>query len=258
MFVYLFSLLFVTTPWSGVWEISAEKMEGGFNTYYLVIDDEDSAELYDHQWYPQAVMSSEFDETAITMGINFEGIVAPTRLEGQRDANQLNGTIIFSFPQYEIKSNFSANRASATPISLPADHIPATIEGRTVNIVQYLAANAPTQSFDEFVKFWHDDALPRYFVLMEPLLPKTKEEMEKTLKAVYESLEKLEMKANEQLASDSGNDIDYTVLIPAVEEREPITMEYYSERKKFQTGYKPCCGDKLFNLKKFRLVTVAP
>ena len=49
MFVYLFSLVLATSTWPGVWKITAEKMQGGTETYYLVIQDEESAELYDHQ-----------------------------------------------------------------------------------------------------------------------------------------------------------------------------------------------------------------
>ena len=258
MLVYLFSLLLATSTWSGVWEITAEKMQGGVNTYYLVIDDEESAELYDHEWYPQIVMSCDLDETTIKMGLQFEGVFVPTRLEGQLNDGRLNGTIIFNFPQYEIKGNFSAERVSAIPIPLPADYIPGTIEGRTVNIVKYLVEKAPKESFDEFLRFWHEDVVPRYFVLLESLLRKSGEETEKTLQKVFESLEKLEEKATERLESDSGTDADYTVLVPAAEDREPMTIEVYSGRKEWPPDYKPCCGNKLFNLKKFRLVTVAP
>ncbi len=258
MFVYLFTLLLATSTWPGVWEITAEKLEGGVKTYYLVIQDEDSAELYNHQWYPQVVKTFELDEDSVKMAINFEGVVVPTVLKGKLDGDQLKGTIIFSFPQYEIAGNFSAERASAVPIPLPADHIPGTIEDGTVNIVQYLADKAPKGSLDEFIKFWQDDVVPRYFVLMDPFLPKTDEAVERSLKVIYESLEKLEEKASEQLASDPGNDTDYTVLVPAAEDREPLTIEVYSERKEWPPDYKPCCGEKLFNLKKFRLVAVAP
>ncbi len=258
MFVYLFSLLLATSPWSGVWEITAEKMQGGVNTYYLVIQDEDSAELYDHQWYPQLVKSFEFDETSVKMSINFEGVVLPTRLEGQRDGDQLKGTIIFNYPQYEIKSTFTAGRATAKPIPVPGDSIPGIIEGQTINIVEYLVENAPTGSLDEFLRFWREDVAPRYFVFLEPFVPKTEEEMEKALKEVYKSLEDLEKKAAERLEGVSGTDADYTVLVPTAEDREPLTIEIYSERKKWPPYYKPCCGEKLFNIKKFRLVTVAP
>ena len=89
MFVYLFSLVLATSTWPGVWKITAEKMQGGNETYYLVIHDEESAELYDHQWYPQLVKSFELAETTIKMGMNFEGVVMPTVLEGQLDEDQL-------------------------------------------------------------------------------------------------------------------------------------------------------------------------
>jgi hypothetical protein len=258
MFVYLFSLVLATSTWPGVWKITAEKMQGGTETYYLVIQDEESAELYDHQWYPQLVKSFELAETTIKMGMNFEGVVMPTVLEGQLDGDQLKGIITFNFPQYEVGSEFSAERAIATPIPLPGDSIPGIIEGRTVNIVEYLSENAPTESFDVFLKFWREDVSPRYFVLMEPLLPGTEKELQKTLKVVYESIDKLEKRAGEALLSTSEPDTDYVVLVPALERREPLTVEIASERKKWPAGYSPCCGDRLFNIKKFRLVTVAP
>jgi hypothetical protein len=258
MFVYLFSLLLATSTWPGVWEITAEKMQGGNETYYLVIQDEGTAELYDYQWYPQLVKSVKLGEEKLELNINLEDIVVPTRLEAKLDGNRLSGSITFNFPQYEIRSSFSAAKVSKIPISLPADHLPSTVEGRTVNIVQYLADKAPRGSFDEFMTFWHGDVVPRYFALLHPLRPLGEEDQEKTLKEVFGSLEKLEEQANERMGSESGVDADYTVFVPAAEDREPLTIELYSERKEFPPGYKPCCGDKIFSLKTFRLVSVAP
>jgi hypothetical protein len=258
MFVYLFSLLLATSAWPGVWKITAEKMQGGTATYYLVIQDEESAQLYDHQWYPQVVRSFELTETTVKMGMNFEGVVMPTVLEGQLNGDQLKGMITFNFPQYEVKSEFSAERAIATPIPLPGDSIPGIIEGRTVNIVEYLSDNAPTEKFDVFLKFWREDVSPRYFVLIEPLLPRAEKDLEKDLKSVYESIDKLEKRAGEALLSASELDTDYVVLVPASERREPLTVEIASERKKWPPGYSPCCGDRLFNIKTFTLITVTP
>ena len=93
---------------------------------------------------------------------------------------------------------------------------------------------------------------------MEPLLPQTEHKTKEFLKVVYDSLDKLEKKASKMLAKDSGIEADYTVLVPGAEEREPLTVEVYSDKKKWSPGHEPCCGEKLFNLKKFRLVSVVP
>lgn len=258
MFVYLFGLLIAASPWTGVWKITAETMQGGTETYYLVVQDEESAELYDDQWYPQLVKTFDVKDSSVISGITFEGVVVPTTLQGTLDAGKLVGAIIFNFPQYEFKSEFTAQKVVASPIQPPSRQIPQIIDGREINIVQYLADNAPEGDFEGFLNFWYEEALPRYFVVLEPLLSKDQSEAESELRRVYEALQVLKEKAEGQLSTASESAADYTVLLPSSTRRDPLIIEVYSEEKKWPPDYKPCCGDKLYNLKKFELLAVAP
>jgi hypothetical protein len=248
----------VVNPWIGVWKLTFE--DDSKPPQYLVVRTLEQIEFYGIEWYPYQINIAELPGDAVKLqGVLDEGRPQPFTLTGSQTDGVFTGSLQFQFPQGMLDYEVSGMRELEIPCPSPVDLVRDMRSENTIDIVEYVLKRAPRDDFDRFQSFWSKDIEPRFYVFLERLFQgQDSKEKQDGLRTLFNSLEAFG-EDSERLWKDETRDEDTSlVIVPFPGDHEPVTLRVVSVRNEYPPDHNICCGERLYSLETFRIITAFP
>jgi hypothetical protein len=250
MFAMVIALL-ATSSLTGVWSLESESLN---SAHFLIVREGGAAELYDSQWYPYEVRKAVVVEDRVELRVFPEGRPQLMIIEVSLVRDQLVGKIKIPHFQVSLERDLTAQRVVAQPFPPPSEHIPSISERNAIDILGFVRDEAPRDSLEAFTDFWEKHVVPKYYMLLASLVGDSSGgelSLDKLPDQVYANLGKLP----EDSLSRAPKPI---IRVPWPVNGPGRELQIASKKVVYPPGYKPCCGERLYELETFRVIGLEP